>query len=87
MPEPTLPGARFNPEALYLALDKQRRARGPGCSWRKVAQEAGIVNSAVGVRLGRGQDVHADTLVRLLAWLGETDLAPYITTEPTGGPQ
>lgn len=80
-PPPITTGARFNPEALYLALDKQRRAR--VISWRRVALECGAKNISVGPRLGRGVDVHADTLVRLLAWLGETDLKPYITTTET----
>jgi hypothetical protein len=76
-------GPRFNPEALYLALDKKRRA--DRTSWRQIARDLGMKNVQVGPRLGRGQDVHADTLVRLMGWLGETDLTPYITAtaEPT----
>lgn len=77
MSEPTAPGPRFNPEALYLALDKRRRER--RISWRAIAGEAGV-GIFTGPRLGRGQDVHSDTLVRLMVWLGETDLTPYMSS-------
>jgi hypothetical protein len=63
-------------DALYVAVDRQRRAR--QISMRRVAAEAGISASAL-TRLGRGSDLAAFGLIRLLAWLGETDLKPYIT--------
>lgn len=62
-------------EALYTALDRQRRAR--HSYWRDVAAEAGISASTF-VRLGQGKRPDADGLVRLLAWLGTTDVAPYV---------
>lgn len=62
-------------EVLYTALDRQRRSR--RLYWRDVAVEAGISASTF-VRLGQGKRPDADGLVRLLAWLGTTDLAPYV---------
>lgn len=63
-------------DALYVALDRQRRRDRK--KWRDVAHEAGLSASTL-TRLGQGKRPDADGLVRLLAWLGTTDLAPYIT--------
>lgn len=69
---------RLDPDALYVALDRRRRRH--RLSWRAVAGEAGVSPAALS-RLSSGRRPDADTLVRLLAWLGSTDLAPYVTTE------
>jgi hypothetical protein len=70
-------------EALYTAVDRQRRTR--RIYWRDVAAEAGVSASGL-TRLGHGHRPDADCLVRLLVWLGTTDLAAFIaqpTTEET----
>lgn len=69
----------LDPDALYVALDRQRRSR--RMQWREAAREAGVSPSTF-TRIGQGRRPDADGLVRLLAWLGTTDLAPYITTRP-----
>ena len=66
-------------DALYVALDRQRRAR--RMSWRDVLLGAGIKGPSLATRLGQGHPPAVDNLVRLLTWLGETDLKPYITKE------
>lgn len=73
---------RLDREALYVRLDRERRAR--RTSWRAIGREVGISSSGL-TQLGQGSSLHADALVSLMAWLGETDLAPYITAqaEPT----
>jgi hypothetical protein len=68
----------FDVEALYVALDKRRRA--DHRLWRDIAHEAGISASTF-TRMGQGHHPSADNLVKALAWLGETDLKPYITEE------
>lgn len=76
---------RLNVEALYLRLDRERRTR--KVRWRSIALEAGVSASTL-TRISQGNTPDADALVSLLAWLGETDLAPYITTtEPSPGGQ
>ena len=68
----------FSPEALYAALDRKRRAR--GMCWRDVAWAAGVTPSLF-TRIGRhGLRPDVDNLARLLAWLGDTDIRPYIIT-------
>lgn len=66
---------RLDPDALYVALDRQRRRR--RMQWRAVAAEAGVSASTL-TRIGQGKRPDADGLVRLLDWLGTTDLAPYL---------
>ena len=75
---------RLDTEALFVALDKRRRhltaESGERVSWRSVGRELGISQSTF-TRLGiHHAPPSADTLVRLMGWLGETDLKPYITT-------
>ncbi|WP_346536966.1 helix-turn-helix transcriptional regulator [Micromonospora sp. DPT] len=77
--EPNDPGkvaARLDPDSLYVAIDRQRRKR--RMQWREAAREAGVSPSTL-TRIGQGKRPDADGLVRLLAWLGTTDLAPFIT--------
>jgi transcriptional regulator with XRE-family HTH domain len=76
---------RVDVEALYLRLDRERRTR--RIKWRDIANGAGVSPSTL-TRIGQGSTPDADALVSLLGWLGETDLAPYITTdaEPTTTP-
>lgn len=73
---------RLDVEALYLALDKQRRTR--RITWRTVAAEVGVSPSTF-TRIGlNGRRPDVDALVRILAWLGTTDLKPYTATTPEG---
>lgn len=65
-------------EALYTAIDRRRRTR--RMHFRDVAREAGISPSGL-TRLGLGRRPDADNLVRLLGWLGTTDLRPFIRQE------
>lgn len=71
----------FDAEAFYVALDARRRPS--GLRWRDVAEQASVARSMLS-RLGVHKlcpDVHG--LVRLLVWLGDTDLQPYISTTAT----
>lgn len=61
--------------ALYAALSYQRGER--RLTWRQMAEEMGIPHSAF-TRLAAGGLPAATALVRILLWLGQTDLAPYI---------
>lgn len=66
-------------EALYTAIDRtrrQRRIRGN----REVLRQAGILGPSCLTRIGQGHAPSVDNLIRLLEWLGTTDLAPFITT-------
>jgi hypothetical protein len=65
----------FDSDALYIAIDRQRRQR--RISFRQIAREAGLQPNTT-TRLGQGRAISADVLIRLLIWLGETDLKPYI---------
>jgi hypothetical protein len=69
---------RLDCDALYVALDRQRRAR--RMSWRAVLLDAGVKGPSLATRLGQGFPPATDNLVRMLLWLGETDLKPYIAT-------
>lgn len=75
---------RFDPERLYVALD--RRCRELRISRRELLRQIGENTPSSITRLGRGVSPSADLLVRLLVWLGDTDLAPYVTPiEPEKG--
>lgn len=66
---------QFDAEALYVAVDRRRREL--GISKREVCRQIGEHTPSAVTRLGRGVKPSADQLVRLLHWLGETDLGPY----------
>jgi transcriptional regulator with XRE-family HTH domain len=62
-------------EALYVALDKKRRAE--FMRWRDICEETGISPSTFSrMAYGGAPDVH--NLARMLTWLGSTDLGPFI---------
>lgn len=69
----------FDIDALYVALDRKRRAE--RISWRELMRQAGFVGSALTTRLSRGCQMNTDSLALLLAWLGDTDVRPYITVK------
>ncbi|MGC5033057.1 hypothetical protein [Micromonospora sp. DT229] len=71
----------LDPDALYVAIDRQRRRR--RMQWRTVAAEAGVSASTL-TRIGQGHRPDANGLVRLLLWLGTTDLAPFISGAVAG---
>jgi hypothetical protein len=69
----------FDMEALYVAIDRKRRAE--HLSWREIGRAAGLHSSTAWMtRLARGHFLHLDTIAALLVWLGSTDLAPYLRT-------
>ena len=78
VPAPPLGKARvlFDSEALYVALDRERRER--RMSWRAVLRAAGIPGLGLITRLGRGHAPDISNVARLLLWLGDTDLKPYL---------
>lgn len=67
----------FDVEALYVALDRERRRL--RISGRELLRQAGVDGPSIWTRMSRGGAPSVDNLVRLLDWLGTTDLAPYIT--------
>ena len=69
----------FDPEALYTRLDSERRTR--RLSWRGLCKEANVHPAATS-RLAYGHNPNVNNLARLLLWLGDTDLKPYIAKEP-----
>lgn len=66
-------------EALYVALDRKRRHE--RLSGRELLRRAGVDTPSTWTRLARGAEVSLDTFLRLLAWLGESDVRPYSTLE------
>lgn len=82
MPQAANHGFVIDPEALYIALDAHRRhlqrETGKAVSWRQVGLEIGVGSmtfSRLGVDHG---NLHANVLVKLLVWMGQTDMQPYI---------
>lgn len=70
----------FDCEALYLAMDKQRRDR--RLSWRAVGREVGVPNQpSLMTRLAHGKPPGVANLVLMLAWLGTTDLEAFIAAK------
>lgn len=66
--------------ALHRALDERRQAE--GLRWADVAGQVGVVSSTLSrLAVGYGSP-NADSLARLLNWLGTTDLGPYLTSRP-----
>jgi hypothetical protein len=66
----------FDPLALFEALNRKRVAEGSP-SWRTVAHLLGVSPSTL-TRLRHAQQPDVGSVVRLLAWLGTTDLAPFV---------
>lgn len=72
---------RFDSDALYVRLDRHRRAT--RIQWRDIARAAGVSPSTL-TRLGQGSVPDGDALVSLLLYLGETNIAPYVITTTRG---
>jgi hypothetical protein len=84
-PSAEMRASAFDTEAFYVALDAHRRLlarnRGRRVTWREIGRELAISQSTF-TRLGiYNQSLTTSTLVKLLSWLGETDLKPYIAEE------
>ena len=78
------PRIAFNPAALLDALERKRGA--DDITWRELARRCGMPQAyGIGAKLRAGVHPSAGVLVLLLAYLGETDLAPYIGTVPAAG--
>lgn len=75
---------RLDCEALYVAIDRERRARRIR-GQREVLRQAGVLGPSCLTRLGHGHPPASENLVKLLVWLGTTDLAPFIAREPETG--
>jgi transcriptional regulator with XRE-family HTH domain len=58
---------RFDPKALYSALDAERLSR--GVSWKQVAAETGVSGSTIS-RTQRGGRMEVDGVLALVGWLG-----------------
>jgi hypothetical protein len=74
-PEPRT--VRLDPEKLYVAIDRRRREL--RISRRELLRQIGEHTPSSITRLGQGYMPSADLLARFLVWLGDTDLAPYLT--------
>ena len=71
----------FDATLLYDAINRARVERGtPGrpLSWREVARQAHIASGGIGHEIAQGRQPTAGVLAKLLLWLGDTDLAPYL---------
>src|SRR5579875_1934659 len=79
---PPDPG-RFNPPALYEALDAQRQAR--GLTWADVGRELGIAPSTL-TRTRLGGRMEVDGMLAMVRWLGRTaESFTYGYQPPTPG--
>ena len=58
---------RFDPKALYLALDERRVAG--GLSWQDVARATGV-SAATITRTRTGGRMEVDGMLALVGWLG-----------------
>ena len=59
--------SRFDPAAVYAALDDARASR--GATWAAIAREAGVSSSTI-QRLHSGGALEADGVLQLVHWLG-----------------
>lgn len=67
---------RLDTAALYTAV--QNRRTSDRLSLRELRHVVGDVSPSTFVRMGKGDQPSADALVRILLYLGTTDLAPFI---------
>lgn len=66
----------FDIDAFYHALDRKRRDR--RLHWTQVCKQAGV-HASLMTRISLDvKEPSVPNLIRLMLWLGETDLAPYI---------
>jgi transcriptional regulator with XRE-family HTH domain len=74
-----VPSPRLNVETLYVALDRKRRQM--RISGAEVLRQSGVgdTSRSTWTRIAHGEGLSADNLVRLLVWLGETDVQKFAT--------
>lgn len=70
----------FDTDAFYEQLNRVRMGR-DNLSWRQLASEADVTIAGIGSELAAGRQPTVGNLIKLLLWMGETDLAPYIRAE------
>ena len=58
---------RFDPQALYAALEAERSAR--GVTWKQIARETGVSVSTI-TRTRHGGRMEVDGVLALVGWLG-----------------
>ena len=58
---------RFDSQALYAALDKQRQER--GVTWQELSREIGVSASTL-ARLRVGSRLEVDGMLAMVTWLG-----------------
>ena len=67
--QPRTEKGRFNPRALYDAMDAQRRER--GMSWAQVGAELGIAPGTL-TRTRLGGRMEVDGMLAMVRWVGRT---------------
>lgn len=58
---------RFDSQALYTALDKQRQER--GITWQELSREIGVSASTI-ARTRVGSRLEVDGMLAMVGWLG-----------------
>lgn len=70
---------RFDIRALYDALNARRQII--GLDWRDLAKQADV-NASTFSRMGvQGLAPNVENLARMLIWLGDTDIKPYLVPD------
>lgn len=76
----------FDSHRLYIALNRARSSR--GITWNKVATRAGVGPTSLNAFIRQFEQpgepkkaMAVENLVRLLDWMGQTDLGPYMVDE------
>ncbi|WP_047890981.1 transcriptional regulator [Micromonospora sp. RV43] len=70
----------FDPAALAAAITERRREL--KISRREVVRQAGAGTPSTLTRLDEGRHISVDVFLRLLLWLGCTDVRPFLATIP-----
>lgn len=80
----------FDYRKLYEDLNRTRKMRA-NIAWNKVATRAGVAPSGMhcfvkqfeepGQEAGMVKRLSVENLVKLLDWMGKTDIAPYLVDE------
>ena len=72
-------------KALHEALDERRQAE--GMRWADVAGQSGVVASTLSRLAGGYGSPSADGLLRLMSWLGVTDIRSFIRAGRSPAPK
>jgi hypothetical protein len=65
----------FDVRAFYVAADAKRCEQ--NTNWSALARQLGMKPDTL-LKLQHGRTFSLGTLVRILEWMGETDLQPYM---------